>query len=167
MRATRSILAALAVVIVVAAGCDSRSSSELRAGQAYEAVIRWLADESAGDPEPLPVFIESRGEGAAITLDVQAEVVDWAKDFADVHFIDDREEALVDGAEEGQLVVRDEGVLIRLGPVVEDGERITLEVDRWVEGEVFDTLELLLRRSGDAWTVERDPLVTGTVDVGP
>ncbi len=168
MRALRSTLAALAPLCVMAgmvAGCNSRSTSELRAGQAYEAVIRWLAQDSAGDPDPLPVFVESRGEGAAIGLDVQAEVVDWSKDVADVHFIDDRSEALTEG-DDGELVVRDGGILIRLGPVVEDGERITLEVDRWMQGDVFDTLELQLRRSGDAWKVERDPLVTGTVDIG-
>jgi hypothetical protein len=167
MRAMRSMLAvtAVATVLLLAAGCDSSSSSEVRAGQAYEAVVRWLAQDSTADPEPLPVFIESRGEGAAISLDVQAQVVAQATDIADVRFIDDRGEALTE-ADDGQLVVRDEGVLIRLGPVVEDGDRITLQVDRWVHDEVFSTVELQLHRSGDEWTVEPDPRVTGTVVVG-
>jgi hypothetical protein len=165
MRSRLAVSAVAVVLLLAAVGCHSSSSSEVRAGQAYEAVIRWLAQDSTSDPEPLPVFVESRGEGAAISLDVQAEVVGDAKDVADVHFIDDRGEALTK-ADDGELVVRDEGVLIRLGPVVEDGDRITLEVDRWVKNDVFSTMELLLHRSGDEWTVEPDPRVPGTVVVG-
>ena len=79
-------------------------------------------------PTPLPVFIEPRGEGATIHLDVQAELIKSTKDVATVRFIDSRDEALITN-DDGTVVVADGGILIRLAPVVEEGEKVRLDVD--------------------------------------
>lgn len=166
MRRLSSLLALGLVTIVAAtsASCSTKTPSQVRAGEVYVASIRWLASANAGDPDPIRVFIEPRGEGTAIALDVQAEVVAATHEFADVRFIDARDEALM-AAKDGTTVVRDDGMLIRLGPVVEDGERIALEVDRWSDGETFLTFQFSLRRVGDQWQVLNDPVPTGTLDL--
>jgi hypothetical protein len=170
---------ALVVVLTCAAvGCSSQSSSEVRAAEVYDTAIRWMATERADDPEPLRVFIEPRGEGASIGLDVQAEVIKLSADVADVRFIDARDEALVEtdstvappdpGEAEPVVVmraVRDDGMLVRLGPVIEDGTRLNLDIDRWVSDEQFTTLEFVLRDSGGQWQVVSSPVVTGSLDL--
>lgn len=154
----------VALMVAASASCSTKTPSQARAGEVYDASIRWLASDSSNDPNPIRVFIEPRGEGTAIALDVQAEVVAATHDVADVRFIDARDEALIT-AEDGTTVVRDDGMLIRLGPVVEDGERIALEVDRWSVDNTFMTFRFSLRRVGDQWQVLNDPVRTGTLDL--
>lgn len=159
-------------------GCSSQSSSEVRAAEVYDTAIRWLATERADDPEPLRVFIEPRGEGVSIGLEVQAEVIQLSADVANVRFIDARDEALIatdstvappdpDTAEPDadMRAVRDDGMLVRLGPVIEDGARLNLEIDRWVSDEHFTTLEFVLRDRGGRWQVVGSPVVTGSLDL--
>ena len=109
----------------------SANEDEIRASEVYDEVVRWLVDDAGGGnaEDPMAVFIEPRGEGAAISLDVQAELIEATKDVADVRFLDERSEGLVD--EDGTVVVKDEGILIRLGPVVEDDSHVLLDVDIW------------------------------------
>jgi hypothetical protein len=159
MRRSFAIAATLAIA---ATACSTQSPSEVRAAEVYNTAIRSLADEHADDPEPLPVFIEPRGEGAAIALDVQGEVVAGTADVADVVFIDVRDEALTI-SDTGTTVVRNDGVLLRLGPVVEDGERVTLQVDRWTAGDTFTTFLFTLRRVGDSWELSTEPTPAGTL----
>jgi hypothetical protein len=175
VRCGRALVVVLACGVV---GCSSQSSSEVRAAEVYDTAIRWMASERADDPEPLRVFVEPRGEGASIGLDVQAEVIKLSADVADVRFIDVRDEALVEtdstvatsdpNAVEPVVVmrtVRDDGMLIRLGPVIEDGARLNLDIDRWVADEQFTTLEFVLRDSGGQWQVVGSPVVTGSLDL--
>ncbi|HEY7627410.1 MAG TPA: hypothetical protein VH761_10095 [Ilumatobacteraceae bacterium] len=124
--------------------------------------MRWFAQRDASDPDPLPVFIEPRGEGASIQLDVQAKVVDTTKDVAAVRFIDARDEALVTN-EDGVTVVADDGVLIRLDPVVEEGNSVKLDVDVHDRDDHFFTYEFDLSRRADTWNIDRPPVeVPGT-----
>lgn len=170
--------AALVVLLAITVGCSSQSSSEVRAAEVYDSAIRWLATERSDDPDPLRVFIEPRGEGGSIGLDVQAEVIQLSADAVDVRFIDTRDEALVetdntvappdaDNADPAVELrsVRDDGMLVRLGPVIEDGARLNLEVDLWDSDERFTTLEFVLRDSGDRWEVVGSPVVTGSLDL--
>jgi hypothetical protein len=152
----KGIAAGLLVVMVF--GCSKSSESEIRASAVYEGVMRWLAAEHASDPDPLPVFVEPRGEGTSIDLEVQAEVVESVADVADVRFIDTRDEALESDDESGLIVVRDGGLLIRLGPVLEEGQRVTLDVDIFVDEEADRTIRFSLVASGDEWRVVGDPL---------
>jgi len=155
--------AMIALAVCVTFGCSSQSPSEVRAGDVYDAAVRWLASEHSDDPDPLPVFVEPRGEGTAIKLEVQADVVDQVSDVAELRFIDARAEAIV--TEDDRDMVRDDGILIRLGPVIEDGDRVRLEVDRWIGDERFTTLVFTLRREGDVWKPISAPVVSGVVEV--
>jgi hypothetical protein len=127
----------------------------------YDSVVRWFADQSPNDPDPLPVFIESRGEGASISLDVQAQLVKATKDIATVRFIDSRDEALVTN-DDGTVVVADEGVLLRLSPVVEQGNDVKLDVDVHDHDEQFRTMQFDLHMVGEQWVMATPPVSVPT-----
>lgn len=147
-----------AVIAALLLGCSSSGDdAHTRAELVYESVVRWFAQRSPSDPDPLPVFVEPRGEGASIGLDVQARVVDGTKDVAKVKFIDSRDEALVTNSD-GTVVVADGGVLLRLDPVIEHGNTVKLDVDVHDHDDVFHTLEFDLTRSDETWTVSKTPV---------
>lgn len=142
------------------ASCSAPSpeNPEVRAGAVYDTIVRWFAQTSRDDPDPLPVFIEPRGEGASIALDVQAELVKSTQDIATVRFIDSRDEALVTN-EDGTVVVADNGILIRLAPVVENVEQVRLDIDVHELDEQFRTLQFTLNLVNDQWEIELSPVV--------
>lgn len=148
----------LAAIVSVMAACSAASpaSPEVRAGAVYDTIVRWFAQTDAGDPEPLPVFIEPRGEGASIELDVQAELIKSTQDVATVRFIDSRDEALVTN-DDGTVVVADGGILLRLAPVVEEGRKVRLDIDVHVRDEQFRTLQFDLKLVSDRWVIEQPP----------
>lgn len=156
MRSAGRRTAILAASVALMAACSSSSPSDVRAGSVYETVLRWFADRDADDPDPLPVFIEPRGEGTSIDLAVQAEVVEWTAEYADARFIDSRDEALLVD-QDGVTAVRDGGVLVRLGPVLEDGKRVTLDVDVFVDDATQQSLRFDLAATGDDWRVIGEP----------
>ena len=119
--------------------------------------MRWFAQESNDDPDPLPVFIEPRGEGASIQLDVQAELIKSTQDLATVRFIDSRDEALFTN-DDGTVVVADDGILIRLAPVVEEGEAVRIDVDVHEHDEQFRTMQFNLDFVNDQWVIDRAPI---------
>ena len=116
-----------------------------------------VREAATDDPDPLPVFIEPRGEGASIGLDVQADLIKSAQDVATVRFIDSRDEALVT-KDDGTVVVADGGVLIRLGPVVEEGKKVRMAVDVHDHDEQFHTLQFDLSLINGAWVIDRQPI---------
>lgn len=146
----------LGTVVGLVAACTTGSESEVRAGAVYEGVIRWFASEQAVTDEPLVMFVEPRGEGTSIDIAVQAEVVEAAADAVEVTFIDSRDEAL-EADEEGTQVVRHDGMLIRVGPVLEEGRRVTLEVDVFVDEDTDRGLRFSLLAAGDTWKVIGEP----------
>jgi hypothetical protein len=141
------------------AACSSPSpeNPEVRAGAVYDTVVRWFAQSSTTDPDPLPVFIESRGEGASIQLDVQAELIKSTQDVATVKFIDSRDEALIT-KEDGTVVVADDGILVRLAPVIEEGRKVRLDVDVHQTDENFKTLQFTLSLVNDKWVLDGPPV---------
>jgi hypothetical protein len=149
----------LAAMIVIAAGCSSPSpeNPQVRAGAVYDTIVRWFANKASSDPDPLPVFIEPRGEGASIALDVQAELIKSTQDVATVRFIDSREEALIT-KDDGTVVVADDGVLLRFAPVVEQGDKVQLDIDVHDHDEQFKTLQFDLHQAGDHWTIDKQPV---------
>ncbi|MGH9135331.1 MAG: hypothetical protein ACRDZZ_15435 [Ilumatobacteraceae bacterium] len=151
-------LASLPVVACVACvACGAANENEVRASAVYAEVVRWLVDDAGGATaeEPMPVFIEPRGEGAAISLDVQADLIEVTKDVAKVRFLDERSEGLVE--EDGVVMVKNDGILIRLGPVVEDDSHVLLDVDLWETVDTFDEVRFDLRRAGRTWSVQGPP----------
>ena len=138
-------------LLAVAVSCTDLSPSKERASDVYVTVIRWFVEHNSGEV-PLKVFVEPRGEGSSINVDVQAEVVTAVEDVASVRFIDARDEALVDNGE-GVLVVRDDGVLIAFGPVPNDAADVTLELDQYVDETTVRTFRFALRRSGGQWVI--------------
>jgi hypothetical protein len=152
------LLALLAFVPLVSCSIGAANEDEIRASAVYDEVVRWLVDDAGGatEEEPMAVFIEPRGEGAAISLDVQAELIDATKDVADVRFLDERSEGLVED-DEGNVAVKDEGILIRLGPVLEDDAYVLLDVDVWESVDTFREVRFELRRSGNTWAVQGPP----------
>lgn len=150
-------LAWLMLLSLWSCSIGAANEDEIRASAVYDEVVRWLVDDAGGGtPEaPMAVFIEPRGEGAAISLDVQAELIEATKDVANVRFLDERTEGLVD--EDGTFVVKDDGILIRLGPVVEDDSHVLLDVDIWKSVDTFDEVRFELRRSGNTWAVQGPP----------
>jgi hypothetical protein len=149
----------LAAIVSLTAACSSSSpqNPEVRAGAVYDTVVRWFADKATDDPEPLPVFIEPRGEGASIQLDVQAELIKSTQDIATVRFIDSRDEALVT-KDDGTVVVADGGILIRLAPVIEEGQKVRLDVDVHDHDEVFHTLQFSLNLVSEKWVISQAPV---------
>ncbi len=120
-------------------------------------IVRWFAQTTTDDPEPLPVFIEPRGVGTSIELDVQAELIKSTQDVATVRFIDSRDEALVTG-DDGSVVVADGGILIRLAPVVEEGNEVRLDIDVHENDEVFRTVQFDLKMVNDQWVIGQPPV---------
>ena len=157
VRGRRTVLAA---IVLILASCSSPSpeNPEVRAGAVYDTIVRWFAKSSTTDPDPLPVFIEPRGEGASIQLDVQAELIKSTKDVATVRFIDSRDEALIT-KDDGTVVVADDGMLLRLAPVVEEGKKVRIDVDIHDHDEVFKTLQFVLDQVNDKWQIELPPTV--------
>jgi hypothetical protein len=148
----------LFVLPLVSCSIGAANENEIRASAVYAEVVRWLVDEAGGatEEEPMAVFIEPRGEGAAISLDVQAELIDATKDVADVRFLDERSEGLIED-DEGNVAVKAEGILIRLGPVLEDDAYVLLDVDVWESIDTFREVRFELRRSGNTWAVQGPP----------
>ena len=52
----------------------------------------------------------------------------------------------------------DDGLLIRLAPVVEEGDKVRIDVDVHDKDEQFKTLQFNLHRVGDAWVMDHDPV---------
>jgi hypothetical protein len=153
----------LAAIVSITAACSSASpeNPEVRAGAVYDTIVRWFAHSASNDPDPLPVFIEPRGEGASIQLDVQAELIKSTQDVATVRFIDSRDEALITN-DDGTVVVADDGMLLRLAPVVEEGNKVRLDVDVHDRDEQFRTLQFVLDFTNDQWVIELPPVVVPT-----
>ncbi len=160
MRVARPI-AVLVGLCCFAAACTDLSPSKERASEVYATIIRSFAEDSDGEP-PLKVFIEPRGEGSSINVDVQAEVITAVEDVAEVRFIDARDEALEDTGD-GVLVVRDGGILLAFGPVPNDAADVTVEVDQYLDGTSVRTHRFVMRRSGEVWLMDGSSSVDETI----
>jgi hypothetical protein len=152
----RKLLAAALAFTLASCSSEPASPPKVDAAAVYETVIRWFARSDRTDPDPLPVFVEPRGQGTSIALDVQADVVKVTTDVATVRFIDTRDEALTTN-DDGEVVVADGGMLIRLAPVVEQGTTMQLDVDVYQQDQEFHTLQFDLGISGDRWTITQPP----------
>ena len=55
-------------------------------------------------------------------------------------------------------MVADDGVLIRLAPVVEEGKKVRLDVDVHDHDEQFKTLQFSLDLVNDQWVIKDQPI---------
>jgi hypothetical protein len=160
------VVTGLAVVVAASTiGCtsnDAQADPTDRSVGVYAGIMRWLAASRTDDPEPLPVFVEPRGEGATIPLEVQAALLTAAEPDAEPRFIDVRDEALVT-ADDGTISIADDGMLVRLPPVDEMSDPVFAEVDVFADNDTFITLRFELRPRGDGWSVVGNPEQVGTV----
>jgi len=152
----RGILCLLSAMLLVGAcTSDSAEQQEGPTSGAYVAVVQWFVENSATPLDRPIVFLEARGEGLGIGLETQAAVVAGADDFAEVRFIDDRLEAFDD---EG---VRDDGIFIALGPVIEDGVRFNVECDQIFTEDQSTAWLFTLRFREGAWQLAGVPAELG------
>lgn len=106
---------------------------------------------SGDEGKMLTVFLQAH-EDNQIDAEVQVGVVNELDDWANVRFIDELEEAVDEGADGGP--VRDEGVLIGLGPVADGAVTTSLIADQYVSSTETIVFEVDLRRRSGEWSVE-------------
>ena len=132
-------VAAIVLCGALLTGCGSDDESRgIQAADSYIVVVEWILAEPEFAPDPTldelqPVFVESLGPGE-IDLDVQVQIVRHFELVVDIRFIDTRAEALDES--EGEAPVRDNGLLLGLGPIPVQGP---IEI----RGEVYRTSDLV------------------------
>jgi hypothetical protein len=152
-------VALVALAAGVLAGCSDDGGAvetpDERTIAVYTRVLKWVLAEHVpvrpAEEEDLPVIYVVGGSGVEIGTDVQAAVVKNLLDEATVRFADEREEAIDDSLE--QLPVRDEGVLVVLPPVPEEGRSVDMPVEVYVDEADDTTWELNVARLGSVWSV--------------
>lgn len=142
------------LVLLVAGGCTTGSDrdSEADIAGAYSHIMEWVAQRSGSDSDRPVVYAVALGEGFSIDLSLQAKILDNVGDEVDVRFVDDRSEAFADGT------VRDGGVLMAVGPAVEDNRDIVIEGEETTDDErvIHWRFELRADRNAD-WSFVRAP----------
>jgi hypothetical protein len=130
---------------------DSAEGDDDDLAGAYAHVIEWIAGRSAQDSDRPVVFVVALGEGFDIDLSLQAAVVSESSDDVDVQFLDDRSEAF-DGDD-----VRDDGVLLAVGPADTEGDDVVIEANE--EHSVDDVTSWLFALSpdDDDWSFAEPP----------
>jgi hypothetical protein len=140
--------------LALVGACTSTSGDGSDVAGAYAYIIEWIVADSPSDSDPPVAFVVAQGEGFQIGLSLQAGVVSDLEDDVDVRFVDDRAEAFDEGE------VRDEGVLIGLGPAVADGAEVVIDGDETVSMDEVTAWEFRLRRVGDDWSFTMPPTAT-------
>ena len=115
-----------ALVILASCGDDGGSGDDTssRDSDVYAAIVRSVAaDQPHEDDETPIVYVTPFPNEKPIPLDVQVGVVDAVADNATVRFVDEEDQAIDKGAE-GEPVV-DDGVLVRIGTVPEEGTTVS------------------------------------------
>jgi len=149
-----TVLVAMALA-VGACGSDDSPTTD-RDAEVYAAVIRTLAPENPGDlgtevdELDKTVYVGPLDDDVEISLEEQVQVVDDLEDFATVTFVDKREEAIDDAAEDEP--VREDGVLLLLGAVPTD-RAPTVDAERYVDVDDAARYRVTLLQSGEEWTV--------------
>lgn len=110
------------------------------------------ADPDADEEALLTVFLQSHDD-ADISAEVQVGVVNELDEWANVRFIDDMAEAV--DVDTDDATVRDDGVLIGLGPVSDGDVSATVVADRYVSDDDTIVYDISVRRQGGEWTVDQ------------
>jgi hypothetical protein len=151
---------ALAGTLVTIGGCGNGSEVELsRSAQIFVVTIQAVLAEQnpAAGTDDLPVvYVEPLGEDQ-IDAAVQADTAAELRETADVRFADERSEAVEE--DEPGMPVRDDGILVAIGDVPEEGDPVDVEVETYRSEDDWSTrlFTFSLRPSG--WTVTSTSVV--------
>jgi hypothetical protein len=144
---------------------DDLATSDDRTAGVYESILNWLLEEEPGvsvDETPeWPLFVGSRSD-LDVDLDVQVAVVEALEPRISVRFIDERPEAIDPNSED--VSVHDDGLLVGLGAVAEEGDNVEVYVDRYRNAVEIEAWLVTLRRAGTKWEIVGLP---APVDVRP
>jgi hypothetical protein len=156
------LLALMVGAMLAITSCTGSEPQAVRAGEVYDAVVQWFAAARSDDPEPIALYVE-RWDDGPVDLATQAEVVASTTEVALVRFIDARDEAIewIDDVAQ----VRNEGVLVRFGPLTGQGRAVTVIIDRWTEGDLFERWTMAVVQQGTVWQVSGEPVSSGLVEV--
>jgi hypothetical protein len=158
VRVLRLAVATVATVASLAAcGDDDSAPGVVGSADAITAIVTWQADvqepvlDDNGEPR-LPVIFVVAGEGTTIDVGVQADVAAATVDTATVRFADDADDAF-DPDIAGEPV-RDDGVMLLVGPIPEPRPTITVDVDRYHTVDEWEPLQVEI-------TADSGPVGTG------
>jgi hypothetical protein len=151
--------AALGVFTLASCDDDETTADVVEPADAITAVVAWQTDEQdpviADDGEvQLPVFYVVADAGTTIDVGVQADVAESTVDWATVRFADDVADTFDPDLEDEP--VRDDGVMLLVGPIPEPARSIELPV------VVYTAVD-----DGEPYVVEivSEPAPTDTSDV--
>jgi hypothetical protein len=151
---------AVVLAALVLAGCSGPSKEEAsRDAQVYVATIRdVLREQPAPESEDaLPVvYVVGVGE-KKIAAKVQAEVAAALDDDAEIRFADVRSEAVLED-QDGEPV-RDEGVLLALGPVAPDKDPVRVAVEVYRSAADSSKRVVTVGLVSSQWTVTSESVV--------
>jgi hypothetical protein len=156
-------LTPLLAITLAAASCGSDGTNATdREADIYVTLIRELAPSEPAERGPSKeideldrvIFAGSLDEHQAISLEVQAAVVEQLEQFATVRFVDERAEA-IDHTDDREPVLED-GVLVLLGPVP-SGRTPSVDAERYVDIDDSVHVRVTLGPEDGDWEV-------GTVD---
>jgi hypothetical protein len=157
--ATRSVAALLAVLTIAACGGDDDTPSDVvGSADAITAAVAWQADEQEpvvddNGETRLPVIFLVSEDGATIDVGVQAEVAAATVDWATVRFADKTADTFDPGLD-GEPV-RDQGVMLLLGPIPEPARSVDLALVRYYA--VDDGEPIVLEITAELHTDGTDP----------
>ena len=147
-RGAPALLAVVALVALGACGSDDATATRtVGPADAITAAVAWQADEQApvlddDGEEQLPVIFVVAEPGSTVDVGVQADVAAATVDWATVRFADDVADTF-DPDLEGEPV-RDDGVMLLIGPMPDPARTVELGLVRYVavgDGEAI-TLEI-------------------------
>lgn len=152
-------LTPLLALTLAAVSCGSNGTSATdREANVYVTLIRTLAptepaERRPGDDSDEPdrvVFAGPLDEQQAISLEVQAAVVEQLEEFATVRFVDEPAEA-IDDTDNREPVLED-GVLVLLGPVP-SGRTPSVDAERYVDIDDSVHVRVTLEPADGDWEV--------------
>lgn len=169
MRLSKVVPALLVAAVVALTGCSEESPGTAdRQIEIYAAVLSWLLEKEVPLPpqapqgedgedgeavEVPPVFVESFGPG--VDLQVQVELVArFEEQGYDLHFLDTRSEAVDE--DEPDVPVRDEAVLVGLGPIPE-GSPVDVRAEIYRGQADLEAYRFRLARRAGAWAFVQEP----------
>jgi hypothetical protein len=163
----RTVVAVLVLALVAGTACGDddadppeppgTTAPERDDAAVYAAVVSWFADQEppTEDDKARDTYLDSLDEGT-IPIDVQVSMVqDLEDDDLTVRFIDATEEAIDEGVDGAP--VRNDGLLLRLGPVVVREEHLEVDVERYEGTDAATRYRVVVAATAQSWRVVGEP----------